>query len=74
MFIERRASVGTLRQEGHVYRKRCERRRPPSGGPCESWHRAFTVDMALLTEGGNGSLAVYKHGPPDGGRTPQLRC
>jgi len=27
--------------------------------------------MALLTEGGDLSLDVYKHCPPDGGKCPQ---
>jgi hypothetical protein len=30
------------------------------------------INMALLAEGGNARYAVYKHGPPDGGRDP--RC
>ena len=48
-------------------------RRPPSGGPCESWFLVFIVDMALLTEGGDVSLGVYKHLPPDGGETSKLK-
>jgi hypothetical protein len=36
-------------------------------------HLAFTVDMALLTEGGIVSPGVYKHLPPDGGEYPNSR-
>jgi hypothetical protein len=32
----------------------------------------FTVDMALLTEGGIISPGVYKHLPPDGGKMSKL--
>ncbi len=47
-----------LRQEGHVDVPRL----------------AFTTDMALLTEGELVPLAVYKHGPPGGGRMSKLEC
>ena len=47
MFIEQGASLGAIRQEGHV-------------------DLGALHDMALLTEGDNVSLGVYKH-PPDGG-------
>ena len=67
MLIERGAWINALRQEGNVYRKRCVDQRPPSGGACKSWRIAITTDMALLTEGANISLGVYKHYPPDGG-------
>ena len=38
--------------------RECERRGPPSGGPCESWRLASHVDMALLTEGDGVSLGA----------------
>src|SRR6266446_10657582 len=45
---------------------------PPSGGPClpsRTHTLSWVTDMALLTEGGLCSGEIYKHGPPDGGRT-----
>ena len=34
MFIDAVTRRPALRQEGHVYRRRDETPRPPSGGPC----------------------------------------
>src|SRR5262249_21007425 len=48
----RKCEVTALRQEGNVYRERCESGRPPSGGQCRSW---------CLASGGS-------HGLPDVGR------
>jgi len=49
--------------------------RPPSGGPCQSLKtRDALYNMALLAEGVASRLAVYKHGPPDGGRATAFAC
>src|SRR5258705_11445991 len=45
---------------------------PPSGGSClrsRTHTLSWGTDMALLTEGGLCSGEIYKHCPPDGGRT-----
>jgi len=56
MFIESVTKDAALRQEGHVCLP---------GLITLSW----VTDMALLTEGGLCSGEIYKHRPPDGGRT-----
>ena len=63
---------GALRQ-GHVYRHRFERDALRQEGHVNREYLAFTVDMALLTEGGIVSLVVYKHLPPDGGKMSKLK-
>jgi hypothetical protein len=55
--------VPALRQEGHVYRRQAKRGRT-AGAP-----RDGSINIALLTESGRNWPCVYKHCPPDGGRT-----
>ena len=68
MFIDGKRNEFALRQEGHVYRTSL--RDAPAlrqEGHVDVPRLDFATDMALLTEGVLVPLAVYKHGPPNGG-------